>query len=101
MSAPLTPEQEAQVRAIAAEMIGQALRGADMRLRAQPTAEQVAGRQKIIDGARSLVRALDEIAIAEGRAPRCEVQPVPQECGGAPHEDGPSAASPPAPKGVH
>lgn len=32
MSAPFTTEQEAQVRAIVAEMIGQALRGADARV---------------------------------------------------------------------
>ncbi len=33
MSAPFTPEQEARVRAIVAEMIGQALRGSDVRVR--------------------------------------------------------------------
>lgn len=33
MSVPFTPEQEARVREIAAQMVGQALRGADARVR--------------------------------------------------------------------
>ncbi|WP_267433815.1 hypothetical protein [Sphingomonas sp. GM_Shp_1] len=98
----LTPEAERQVRAIVAEMIGRALNGADARLRAPALTEaDENGRQQIVDAARGLVRTLDAIAIAEGRAPRCEEHVEPRECGGAPREDAPHATSPRVPKGVH